>query len=72
MERGYDRKDDSLDYFYNQAHVEPVNQDEAVGHAVRGVYLYSGMADVARELVNEKLFDACEKIWDNIENNKGN
>lgn len=70
MERGYDRKDDSLDYFYNQAHVEPVNQDEAVGHAVRGVYLYSGMADVARELVNEKLFDACEKIWDNIENKK--
>ena len=34
-ERGYKRNDNSLDYFYNQAHIPPIKQDEAVGHAVR-------------------------------------
>lgn len=32
---------------YNQAHIKPVDQTEAVGHAVRATYLYSGMADIA-------------------------
>ena len=35
-------------YAYNQAHLPVREQDEAVGHAVRAVYLYSGMADIAR------------------------
>lgn len=69
-ERGYKRNDNSLDYFYNQAHIPPIKQDEAVGHAVRGVYLYSGMADVARQTQNEELYSACERIWDNIEQKK--
>ena len=38
---------DGLRYEYNQAHLPVREQDEAVGHAVRAVYLYSGMADVA-------------------------
>lgn len=70
LERGYNRQDDSDDYFYNQAHTEPVNQMEAVGHAVRGVYLYSGMADIAKEYCDDRLFSACESIWDNIETKK--
>ena len=70
LEKGYDRKDNSNDYFYNQAHTQPVNQKEAVGHAVRGVYLYSGMADVARAYNDDRLFNACKSIWDNIENKK--
>lgn len=57
-------------YFYNQAHCEPIKQTEAVGHAVRGVYLYSAMADLAKESNNDSLANACKKIWDNIENKK--
>ena len=55
-----------LDYFYNQAHLPVREQTEAVGHAVRGVYLYSGMADVARLTDDEELFNACKTIFDNI------
>ncbi len=55
---------------YNQAHKTVREQDEAVGHAVRAVYLYSGMADVARLTGDEKLLDACEKLWNSIVNEK--
>ena len=55
-----------LDYFYNQAHLPVREQTEAVGHAVRGVYLYSGMADVARLTGDGELFNACKTIFDNI------
>ena len=69
-ERGYRRENGSIDYTYNQAHIPPIEQSEAVGHAVRGVYLYSGMADVAKETENDKLLSACEKIWKDIEERK--
>lgn len=36
--------EDELRYFYNQAHLPVREQDEAFGHSVRAVYLYSGMA----------------------------
>ena len=39
-------------------------QDEAVGHAVRAVYLYSGMADIARITGDETLYQASETLWD--------
>lgn len=52
--------------FYHQAHRPVRLQDEAVGHAVRAVYLYSGMADVAKNTGDEELFEACEKLFDNI------
>ncbi len=51
---------------YHQAHKPVREQDEAVGHAVRAVYLYSGMADVARHTGDEAMFDACERLWENI------
>jgi tetratricopeptide (TPR) repeat protein len=41
-------------------------QDVAVGHAVRAVYMYTGMADVARETGNEELLKACRRLWNNI------
>ncbi len=69
-ERNYERNDNSLDYEYNQAHLPVYEQNEAVGHAVRGVYLYSGMADVAKENNDEKLYAACKNIWNNIEQKK--
>ena len=57
-------------YAYNQAHLPVREQDEAVGHAVRAVYLYSGMADVARLTKDESLYAACEKLWENITDKK--
>ncbi|MGN0536328.1 MAG: glycoside hydrolase family 127 protein [Eubacterium sp.] len=53
-------------YHYNQAHKEPRHQSEAVGHAVRGVYLYSAMADIAKETQDNELKSACDSIWKNI------
>ena len=55
---------------YHQAHKPVREQDEAVGHAVRAVYLYAGMADTARMTGDERLFDACEKLFNNIVNQK--
>lgn len=57
-------------YHYNQAHCEPRKQFEAVGHAVRGVYLYSGIADVAKRYNDEELFTACKKLIENIMHQK--
>lgn len=57
-------------YHYNQAHCEPRRQHEAVGHAVRGVYLYSGMADVAKRYEDDELYTACKSLADNIINKK--
>lgn len=55
---------------YNQSHKPVIEQDEAVGHAVRAVYMYSGMADVAA-LTNDSLYiRAIDKIWDNIVSKK--
>ncbi|MBQ6550986.1 MAG: glycoside hydrolase family 127 protein [Lachnospiraceae bacterium] len=48
---------------YYQAHKPVRLQDEAVGHAVRAMYLYSGMADIARVTEDESLAEACEKLW---------
>ncbi|MCD7745937.1 MAG: glycoside hydrolase family 127 protein [Lachnospiraceae bacterium] len=58
--------EEDLRYEYNQAHLPVREQKEAVGHAVRAVYLYSGMADVARLTQDEELYQACERLWDDI------
>ena len=52
--------------FNIQAHKPVREQTEAVGHAVRAVYMYSGMADVAAISKDEELFRACETLFDNI------
>ena len=58
--------DGPLKWRYYQAQ-EPVrDQTDAVGHAVRAVYLYSGMADVARESKDQELADACRRLWSSI------
>jgi hypothetical protein len=53
-------------YEYTQAHKPVREQDLAVGHAVRAVYLYSGMADVAMETQDESLAAACRGLWRNM------
>lgn len=59
-------KDSAFQYAYYQAHKPVREQEAAVGHAVRAVYLYSGMADVARLTGDESLVQACGRIWEDI------
>ncbi len=51
---------------YNQQHKLVVDQDTAVGHAVRANYLYSGMADVAALTGEARYLAAIQKIWNNV------
>ncbi len=55
---------------YSQAHKPVLEQDEAVGHAVRAAYMYSGMADVAALTGDQGYVHAIDRIWDNIVNKK--
>lgn len=57
---------EDYDPAYSQSH-EPVRkQKTAEGHAVRAVYMYSAMADVAEEYQDKELMEACENLWENI------
>lgn len=51
---------------YSQAHKPVIEQDEAVGHAVRAAYMYAGMADVAALTGDEGYIKAIDAIWSNI------
>ena len=51
---------------YSQSHQPVREQKTAEGHAVRAVYLYSAMADLAYEYRDKELEDACETLWDNM------
>src|SRR5258708_9407482 len=51
---------------YHQSRIKPMDQTEAVGHAVRAGYLYSGMADVAALTGDERYVRAIDTIWDNV------
>lgn len=60
--RGYTSRTDE----YSQAHKPVIEQDEAVGHAVRAAYMYAGMADVAALTGDSAYIKAIDRIWDNI------
>ena len=51
---------------YDQSHLPVTRQYEAVGHAVRAAYLYSGMAGVALETGDVDLRSAALSIWQNL------
>jgi DUF1680 family protein len=55
---------------YDQSHVPVQQQYEAVGHAVRAVYTYSGMSDVAAETGDVDYQSAVMSLWDNMVNKK--
>jgi len=55
-------------YAEYQAHKPVREQDEPVGHAVRAMYLYSGMADIAAYYDDDALYNACCRIWDALVN----
>ncbi len=50
-------------YEYAQAHKPVREQSEVVGHAVRAMYLYAAMADLAAALNDSELRAACERLW---------
>lgn len=51
---------------YSQCHMPVREQKDAVGHAVRAVYLYTAMADLASETGDHELMDACRRLWESI------
>ncbi|WP_038358026.1 beta-L-arabinofuranosidase domain-containing protein [Bosea sp. UNC402CLCol] len=53
-------------YLYNQSHLPVREQGKVVGHAVRAMYLYSGMADVATEFGDDSLTDALNRLWEDL------
>lgn len=65
--RGDDPKDYVYkDYSYSQAHIPVREQTKVVGHAVRAMYLFSAMADLAAETSDLTLLAACETLFDNL------
>lgn len=51
---------------YSQSHLPVREQTTAEGHAVRAVYMYCAMADLAYEYQDETLLAACERLWNNM------
>ena len=65
-DRMYRRNPERFDTSYAQDHLPVREQTEAVGHAVRAMYLYSAMADVVYETGDQSLMDALLKLHDNV------
>ncbi|RVA70944.1 beta-L-arabinofuranosidase domain-containing protein, partial [Mesorhizobium sp. M7A.F.Ca.CA.001.11.2.1] len=53
-------------YEYSQSHIPVREQNKVVGHAVRAMYLYSGMADIATEYGDDTLRAALDLLWDDL------
>lgn len=51
---------------YSQDHKPVIEQSEAVGHAVRAVYMYAGMADVASLTDDIQYVQAIDRIWEDV------
>ena len=58
-----EEKDTTTGGNYSQSHLPVREQTEAVGHSVRAMYLYTGMAMLAKETGDEKLISACKTLW---------
>ena len=55
---------------YDQSHLPVREQEEALGHAVRALYLYVGMAKLAKETGDESLANACRKLFADVTEKK--
>ncbi len=58
------------DSLYLQMHLPAVEQTTAVGHAVRGAYMYTAMADLSRVTGDVSYLEASERIWDDVAGGK--
>ena len=59
---GMDPKD--VDYMQNNLPLRELN--DATGHSVRAVYLYTGMAEVASQTNDKELIESCKRLWKSI------
>lgn len=57
---------DGKDHKYMQADRPVREMSDATGHAVRAVYLYTAMADLAAETEDKELLAACRRLWESI------
>ncbi|MDB5020397.1 MAG: glycoside hydrolase family protein [Pedobacter sp.] len=66
--RAYNKNSDDVfkNGMYWQDDEPVVSQQEAEGHAVRAMYLYSGMADVAAITGDKQYIQAIDRIWNNM------
>ena len=55
---------------YDQSHVPVVAQYEAVGHAVRAMYLYNGLTNIAMHTGDPAQWSAALSLWDNFVHRK--
>ncbi|WP_276353791.1 glycoside hydrolase family 127 protein [Cohnella caldifontis] len=53
-------------YQHSQSHLPVREQEHADGHSVKGMYLYSSMADLALEYGDGELLQACKRLWDSV------
>ncbi len=63
-----DKKGSGQDY--NQDHIPVREQSEIVGHAVRAMYLYAGVADIAKYTGDESLIATMDRIWHDVTERK--
>ena len=70
--REYDKNspDEWKNGMYWQDNLPVVDQQEAEGHAVRAMYLYSGIADVAALTGDKQYIETIDRIWDNMVSKK--
>lgn len=55
---------------YSQDDIPVIQQKEAVGHAVRAVYMYAGMTDIAAIYNDKNYLNAVNNLWTNMVNKK--
>ncbi|MDR1491948.1 MAG: glycoside hydrolase family 127 protein [Planctomycetaceae bacterium] len=64
------KRNDKISGTYQQDHQPVREQSEIVGHAVRAVYLYAGVADNAAYSGDKELIDAMDRLWNDVVNKK--
>lgn len=55
---------------YDQSEIPVRDLKKAEGHAVRAMYLYIAMSELALKTKDQKLYDACERLFDDIVSSK--
>jgi len=55
---------------YSQDHIPVTEQEEVTGHAVRAVYMYAAMTDIAAIYKDTNYRNTVERLWENMVNKK--
>lgn len=70
LKLGLSTDNSRVDLTYLQAFTQPKYQTKAVGHAVRMLYMATGMAKIVNREFDNELYQACLAIWDDITKRK--